>query len=72
MEVCFPPVPVHDDRVPALIVLVPDVQRLVHIADEVRQEHEALCQVIWLHIRMFRNSERLYLLPARLDRDTGC
>jgi len=61
VEVCFPPVPVHDDRVPALIVLVPDVQRLVHITDEVRQEHEALRQVIWLHIRMFRNSERLIL-----------
>jgi hypothetical protein len=25
------------------------VQRLVHVADEVRQEHQALRQVIWIN-----------------------
>jgi hypothetical protein len=63
---------VHDDRVPAFVVLVADVQRLVHVTDEVRQEHEALRQVIWLHMRMFRNFRWSYLLPAKLDRVLTC
>lgn len=46
VQVCFPPVPVHDDRVPAFVFLITNMERLVHVADEVCQEHQALCQVI--------------------------
>nr|ACN31190.1 unknown [Zea mays] len=46
MEVCFPPVPVDGDGVTALVILEAYVQRLVDVADEVCQEHQALRQVI--------------------------
>jgi hypothetical protein len=48
VQVGLPPVPVHLDAVPAFVFLEADVQRLVHVADEVCQEHEALRQVIWV------------------------
>jgi hypothetical protein len=48
MEVCFPPVPVDGDGVTALVIFEAYVQRLVDVADEVCQEHQALRQVIWL------------------------
>ena len=50
VQVGLPPVPVHHDGVPALVFFEADVQWLVHVADEVRQEHQALRQVIWEHV----------------------
>jgi hypothetical protein len=49
VQVFLPLVPAHADGVPALVFLEGDVQRLVHVADEVRQEHQALRQVIWIN-----------------------
>lgn len=46
MEVCFPPVPVDVDRVPAFVIFKAYVQWLVDVADEMCQEHQALRQVI--------------------------
>jgi hypothetical protein len=46
VQVGLPPVPVHLDGVPAFVFLEADMQRLVHVADEVRKKHEALRQVI--------------------------
>jgi hypothetical protein len=46
VQVCFPPVPVHDDRVPTFVFLITNMERLVNVTDKVRQEHQALCQVI--------------------------
>jgi len=46
MEVCFPPVPVDGDRVPAFVIFKAYMQWLVDVADEMCQEHQALRQVI--------------------------
>jgi hypothetical protein len=43
-------VPVDVDGVPTLVFLEGHVQGLVHVADEVRQEHQALGQVIWIGV----------------------
>uniref|UniRef100_A0A0E0BWG0 Uncharacterized protein n=1 Tax=Oryza meridionalis TaxID=40149 RepID=A0A0E0BWG0_9ORYZ len=45
-KVFLPPVPVHFDGVAPFVFLEADVQRLVHVADEVGQEHQALRQTV--------------------------
>ena len=47
MKVALPPVPMDFDGVAAEVVGVAAVERLVDVADEVRQEHQALARIIW-------------------------
>ena len=47
VQVALPPVPAEFDGVAAEVVDVAAVQRLVHVAHEVRQEHQALRRVNW-------------------------
>ena len=47
VKVGLPSVPVDDDGVAAEVVGVAAVEWLVHVADEVRQEHQALRRINW-------------------------
>jgi hypothetical protein len=47
VQVSLPGVPVDDDGVAAEVVGVAAVERLVDVADEVGQEHQALRRIIW-------------------------
>jgi len=59
MEVCFPPVPVDGDRVPAFVIFKAYMQWLVDVADEMCQEHQALRQVIWYVYMNVQKTESL-------------
>jgi hypothetical protein len=48
VQVALPLVPADKDGVAAQVLHVAAVQRLVHVAHEVGQEHQALRPIIWM------------------------
>ena len=66
MQVALPPVPADEDGVAAEVVDVAAVQRLVDVTYEVRQEHQALRQVVCVSMRanVVKKSELLRVLTG--------